>query len=194
MKFKILIFCGYLLLSQFGYSQEIPANSVIDPANLSNYLKEDVKKNISVNGHITNAELAKFLREKYSERYFYDWKNFNKRFEEYNLIYTGSEKKHTENAMDHISKFSDSTNWVLPFNYLNGKPVNAYAIRHLARQHKMVDIAYYYHYRNQDQQYLTYFKRQLKSLNTALEEGLYEKIEDGNGVYEVFRSGYRVLN
>lgn len=194
MTFKNVIFCSYLLLSQFSYSQEIPANSVIDPANLSNYLKEDVKKNISVNGQITKSTLAKYLREKYSERYFYDWKNFNKRFEEYNLIYTGSEKNHMENAMDHISKYSDSTNWVLPFNYLNGKPVNAYAIRHLARQHKMVDIAYNYHYKNQDQQYLNYFKRQLKSLNTALDAGLYEKIEDGNGVYEVFRSGYRVLN
>lgn len=194
MTFKNLIFCGYLLLSHLSYAQEIPANSVIDPANLSNYLKDEVKKTISVNGQITNAELAKYLREKYSERYFYDWKNFNKRFEKYNLIYEGSENKHMENALDHISKFSDSTNWVLPFNYLNGKPLNAYAIRHLARQHKMVDIAYYYHYKNQDQQYLNYFKRQLKSLNTALDAGLYEKIEDGNGVYEVFRSGYRVLN
>jgi len=194
MKFRILILCSYLFIYQFGYSQEIPVNRVIEPANLSNYLKEDIKENLSVDGNISQVELAKFLREKYSERYFYDWKKFDKRFEAYNLIYTGSEKKHMENAMDHLSKFSDSTNWVLPFNYLNGKPVNAYAIRHLERQHKMVDIAFYYYYMQQDQTYLTYFKRQLQSLNTALEAGLYEKIEDGNGVYEAFRSGYRVLN
>ena len=194
MKFRVLILCSYLFIYQFGYSQEIPVNRVIEPANLSNYLKEDIKENLSVDGNISQVELAKFLREKYSERYFYDWKKFDKRFEAYNLIYTGSEKKHMENAMDHLSKFSDSTNWVLPFNYLNGKPVNAYAIRHLERQHKMVDIAFYYYYMQQDQTYLTYFKRQLQSLNTALEAGLYEKIEDGNGVYEAFRSGYRVLN
>ena len=194
MNIKILIFLSYLFFCQSGYSQEIPANRVIDPADLSNYLKDDVKKSISVNGQITKSDLAKYLREKYSERYFYDWKNFNKRFDEYNLIYKGSENKHEKNALDHISKFSDSTNWVLPFNYLNGKPVNAYAIRHLARQHKMVDIAYYYHYMKQDQKYLNYFKSQQQSLNTALAAGLYEKIEDGNGVYEVFRSGYRVLN
>lgn len=194
MKFRILILCSYLLLCQFGYSQEIPGNQVIEPANLYNYLKEDVKENLNVDGNISQVELAKYLREKYSERYFYDWKKFNKRFEEYNLIYTGSEKNHIENALDHLSKYSDSTNWVLPFNYLNGKPVNAYAIRHLERQHKMVDIAFYYYYMKQDQTYLTYFKRQLQSLNTALDSGLYEKIEDGNGVYEVFRTGYRVLN
>ena len=194
MKFRVLILCSYLFIYQFGYSQEIPVNRVIEPANLSNYLKEDIKENLSVDGNISQVELAKFLREKYSERYFYDWKKFDKRFEAYNLIYTGSEKKHMENAMDHLSKFSDSTNWVLPFNYLNGKPVNAYAIRHLERQHKMVDIAFYYYYMKQDQTYLTYFKRQLQSLNTALEAELYEKIEDGNGVYEAFRSGYRVLN
>jgi hypothetical protein len=34
----------------------------------------------------------------------------------------------------------------------------------------------------------------MRSLNTALDNGKCEKIEKGNGVYEAFRSGYRVLN
>ena len=97
-------------------------------------------------------------------------------------------------ALDHLGKFSDSTQWVLPFNYLNGDPVNAYALRHLARQHKMVDIALYYFDESKDPNLIRYFENQMQSLNVALEAGQYEKIEDGNGVYEAFRSGYRILN
>jgi hypothetical protein len=93
-----------------------------------------------------------------------------------------------------LGKYSDSTNWLLPFNYLNGDPVNAYALRHLARQHKMVDIAFLYFNENKNPQYIRYFENQMRSLNAALDQKQFEKIEDGNGVYEVFRSGYRILN
>ena len=93
-----------------------------------------------------------------------------------------------------MDKYADSTKWILPFNYLNGTEVNAYALRHLSRQHKMVDIAYQYFYTNKDPNYIDYFTNQMRSLNKALELGAYEKIEDGNGVYEAFRSGYRILN
>ena len=94
----------------------------------------------------------------------------------------------------HLGKYPDSTQWILPFDYLNGEPVNAYALRHLARQHKMVDIAFYYFNGNKDPKYIQYFENQMQSLNVALHANEYEKIEDGNGVYEAFRSGYRVLN
>jgi len=186
MKFKSLIFLAYLFFCFIGNAQEIPSKTVIENAKLSDYL---IDKN-----SISEAELASYFREKFSERYFFDWKNFDKRFNQYKETYPIKEEYHTERALDHINKFNDSTHWILPFNYLNGESVNAYALRHLARQHKMVDIAYYYNYQDKNPAYISYFTNQLKSLNAALLQDKYEKIDDGNGVYEAFRSGYRVLN
>lgn len=194
MEFKRLIFYVYLFFTFIGNAQQIPTDKVIENSKLSDYLKEDIKAKLSTNGVISEAELANYFRVKFSERYFFNWENFDDRFKKYKETYPAIEASHAERALDHISKYSDSTQWVLPFNYLNGEPVNAYALRHLARQHKMVDIAYYYSYQNKNPKYISYFTNQLKSLNTALHQNKYEKIEDGNGVYEAFRSGYRVLN
>ncbi|WP_298367472.1 heparinase II/III family protein [uncultured Lutibacter sp.] len=192
MKIKILSFCSYLFFCfSAANAQQIPTHKVVSTNELFSYLKEDIRKELK-NNSIEN--LASYFREKYSERYFYDWKNFEERFENYNKWYNEQQQYHTERAKDHLTKFSDSTHWKLPFNYLNNEPVNAYALRHLARQHKMVDIAYYYYYSGKDSTYIKYFKNQLKSLNDALSKDKYEKIKDGNGVYEAFRSGYRVLN
>lgn len=176
------------------YSQDIPSNKIIETNKLVDYLKHEVRAALSKNGEITEAVLAQYFRDKFSKRYFYDWKNFETRFKAYNAIYPKVERGHAERALDHLAKFSASTTWKLPFNYLNGEPVNAYALRHLARQHKMVDIAFYYNYQHKNPDYLNYFKNQLKSLNAALEKDDYEKTEDGNGIYEAFRSGYRILN
>lgn len=191
--FYILIF-GLTISSMSLPAQDIPVRTVMPIEQLSQFLTGDVKQVLTKEGEITEAVLAKYFREKISERYFYDWNNFDQRFQSYQDIYPGSEKGHTERALDHMAKYDGSTQWKLPFNYLNGEPVNAYALRHLARQHKMVDIAYYYNYQNKDTKYIEYFKNQQRSLNAGLDAGKYEKIEDGNGVYEAFRSGYRVLN
>ncbi|WP_445738547.1 heparinase II/III family protein [Mariniflexile sp.] len=186
----VLCFVGFLKT----YAQTIPSNQIIEINKLASFLKSDVQESLGETPSISNAQLANYFREKFSERYFYDWRNFDARFKSYNTIYPEAESGHTERALEHLSKFTDSTNWKLPFNYQNGDPVNAYALRHLARQHKMVDIAFYYNYQNKDAAYLNYFKNQLKSLNAALLTENYETIEDGNGVYEAFRSGYRILN
>lgn len=186
----LVIFSGVNLIN----AQEIPVKQVIKSADLANFLKEDVKAALQVNGQISSASLAQYFRVQFSHRYFYDWKSFEQRFQTYQKLYPESKVGHTERALDHMSKYADSTQWKLPFNYLFGEPVNAYAIRHLARQHKMVDIAFYYHYQQQNPNYLNYFKNQLSSLNFALHNNNFETIEDGNGVYEAFRSGYRVLN
>ncbi len=183
-----------LVLTSPIIAQNIPSRSVVSIDNLSNYLKIEVKKEIVKKGEITTSELAQYFRDKFSERYFYDWQNFDKRFQTYKAIYPNSEKGHRERALDHMAKYKGSTQWKLPFNYQFGEPVNAYALRHLARQHKMVDIAFYYNYQNKHSKYIQYFKDQQQSLNAALVSGAYEKIEDGNGVYEAFRSGYRILN
>ncbi len=193
MKINMLVF-SLLLISFIGYAQNIPTYKVVEIENLSKLLDEKVQNELKVDGKISTKNLANYFRDKFSERYFYKWENFEERFNKYKEIYPAQEASHTEKALDHISKYSDSTQWVLPFNYLNGEAVNAYAIRHLARQHKMVDIAFYYHYANQNPAYISYFVNQLKSLNVALDSDEYESIEDGNGIYEVFRSGYRILN
>jgi len=173
-------------------AQNISADKIIATTDLSNYLNTEVKENLGED--ITEAKLAGYLREKFQQRYFYNYKNLSSKFEQYNSVYPQIESHHRQRAEDHLSKYTGTTTWKLPFNYLNGQPVDAYALRHLARQHKMVDIALLYNYSNQDSQYLDYFTSQLNSLNNAFEAGNYETIEDGNGVYEAFRSGYRVLN
>lgn len=194
MKLKYSFLFFWLLISFGGFSQEIPANAIIENNKLSNYLKGEVKANFKNNKNISVEELAFYLREKYAERYFFNWKNFDSRFKEYQSIYPAVKNEHNERSADHIAKFPANSKWKLPFNYINGETVNAYAVRHLARQHKMVDVAFEYHYSNKNLTYLNYFKNQLKSLNTALKSNQFEQLEDGNGTYEAFRSGYRVLN
>lgn len=190
LRYIFAIIC--LAFTANTFSQNIPSDAVVPVEELSKYLKADVKAQFGAN--ISASALAEYFRNKFSERYFYNWQNFDGRFKIYKSVYSSSEKEHIERAIDHLSKYPAKTKWQLPFNYQFGKPVDAYALRHLARQHKMVDIALYYHYDDKNETYLNYFKNQLQSLNTAFQNGDYEKIEDGNGVYEAFRSGYRILN
>ncbi len=190
---KVLSVLLFFVFSVCPVAQEIPSNRVLKNSELKNFLKKDVKNGIGKEGAITEERLANYFKEKFSESFFYDHKTFEQRFVEYNQLYQNKEG-HKKRALDHLGKYADSTQWVLPFDYLNGGKVNAYALRHLARQHKMADIIFLYFNEGRDPKYIRYFENQMHSLNAALESGEYEKIEDGNGVYEVFRSGYRILN
>lgn len=192
--FKVFLFSFFLLVFTGIHAQKIPSEKIISTEDLENYLNPEVKKELGGEKAISEAILAEYFRQKFSERYFYDWENFDSRFERYQSLYPASENHHAERAKDHLSKYSGNTTWKLPFDYLTGEAVDAYALRHLARQHKMVNIAFYYNYQEKDTSYLNYFTNQLRSLNRALEKDEYETIEDGNGVYEAFRSGYRILN
>ena len=192
--FRTVFTIIFLVSSSVAIGQTIPEDKVISTNNLVDYLTPEVKASLSKNGTITEATLAHYFREKFTERYFYNWQDFDSRFKEYNMLYAGADVYHAENANDHMGKYEGNTNWKLPFNYLNNHPVNAYALRHLARQHKMVDVAFEYYYQGKNPEYIHYFTEQMQSLNHALTTNNYEKIEDGNGVYEVFRSGYRILN
>ncbi|MDF9799289.1 hypothetical protein OKW21_004552 [Catalinimonas alkaloidigena] len=185
-----VIFFTFSLFSVESMAQSIPANSVIPIENLADYLSEDARDELK---ETDSKSLAEYFREKFSERFFYDYQTFYDRLSHYNRVFNNQED-HKERALDHLGKYADSTQWVLPFNYLTGDPVDAYAIRHLARQHKMVDIALYYFNGKKDPELIKYFENQLRSLNAALHAEKYETIEDGNGIYEVFRSGYRILN
>ena len=191
---KTLKILFLVLLSVTIYGQKIPSKKVLKVSEISNFLTDDVKNQLSEKGKISTQKLAQYFREKFSERYFYDYKTVDTRFDEYANLYQDKKESHTSRALDHLGKFPSNPKWKLPFNYQNGQPVNAYALRHLARQHKMVDIAFYYLYEQKDIKYINYFKEQMQSLNTALRTNKFEIIEDGNGVYEAFRSGYRVLN
>ena len=187
---KYLFILSILWTSTFTFAQEISGIHVIKTDELYNYLKADVKKQIPN----TEADLADYYRKAFSKRFYYDWKTVPARFELYKTSFPAAQANHLERAKDHMDKFAATTPWQLPFNYQNGGIVNAYALRHLARQHKMEDVAFNYFYDNKNPVYINYFTEQMRSLNTALENNKYETIESGNGVYEVFRSGYRILN
>lgn len=189
--FKNLLF---IFFSIHTYAQNIPSTKVLQITELQDYLTETGKNNVSENDKILTEELAGYFREKFSERYFYNYKTVNDRFYEYAKLYPNASENHISRGLDHQQKFFANTVWKLPFNYKNGEAVNAYELRHLARQHKMVDIALAYFYQQKDTQYIDYFTEQVSSLNIALSQNKFETIEDGNGVYEAFRSGYRVLN
>lgn len=179
--------------SQSLQAQHIPSDEVLNIDELAGILKPGIHAQLATNDKVSEASLAEYFRQKFSERFFYDYTTFYGRLESYNELYDNQDD-HANRALDHLSKYADSTQWVLPFNYLTGEEVNAYALRHLARQHKMVDIALYYFNSAKDPKFIKYFENQMRSLNAALELGEYETIEDGNGVYEVFRSGYRIFN
>jgi hypothetical protein len=171
------------------HANPIPADSIIPNDELADYLTPLSK--VSIN--LTNISLAEHFRNLFANRYFYNWHENHERFVIYSFTYK-NRAKHASRAKDHMDKFHAAAQWNLPSTYKNGTEVNAYALRHLARQHKMVDVGMMYYFQEKDPKYIDYFTAQVASLNGALASGEYEKIKDGNGVYEAFRSGYRVLN
>lgn len=194
MNWQKLIIIGLFCCSWcFLEAKEIPSHKVLSNDELVHYLNDETRQGLMQNGGPDNQSLARFYRDQFALRFFYNYQTVQQRFKLYRRLYN-NENMHRERAKDHMSKFADSAIWKLPSNYLDGSPVNAYAIRHLARQHKMMDIAYLYFYDQQDPKYINYWHTQLRSLNAALQADQYETIKDGNGVYEAFRSGYRVLN
>ena len=190
---NVLCFTLFLSMSVGLFGQRIPDNHVLKVEELSQKLKTEVRTQLELNDQVSTPKLAAYFRDKFSERFFYDHKSFYDRLSHYHKRYQNQEE-HKSRALDHMGKYADCTQWMLPFDYLNGEALDAYALRHLARQHKMVDIAFLYFNEGKDSKYIKYFENQMRSLNTALKTDKYEKIIDGNGVYEVYRSGYRVLN
>lgn len=175
------------------WTQTIPDQKVLDITELPAYLNAEKRQQLEAKAKLTTETLAAYFRDRFSAGFFYDYKTFDQRLAKYNQLYA-NQAGHRTRALDHLRKYPDVTPWKLPFNFQNGEPVDAYAYRHLARQHKMVDLALLYFNEGKDPKYISYFENQMQSLNTALEAGAYETIEDGNGAYEVFRAGYRIFN
>ena len=116
-------------------------------------------------------ELTNYFKERFSERYFFDWKNFESRFVTYNQMFTGREKYHFKEAKSHLDLYPATTQWKIGFKNLKGSKVTSYPYpyRHLARQHKAGDIALMYWYSG-DKKYLDYIPEQAASLNAAFNE------------------------
>ncbi|WP_083923260.1 heparinase II/III family protein [Echinicola pacifica] len=138
-------------------------------------------------------KLANYFKEKSSERFYFSWKNIASRMAEYDSIYPSAAKSHAKDASSYFNDFTAPTAWKLPFTNKAGVEMNAYAIRHLFRQHKAGDLAFAY-YLQDKKELLGYFVEQVKGLNAAYQGHEIEIIADGNGAYEAFRGGNRMEN
>ena len=138
--------------------------------------------------------LAAHLREAFADRYYFDWRKVASRFDDYREQFPEREAQHRRLAELHARQYPARASWKLPYDNLMGEPVSAYELRHLARQHKVLDMAHVHHYDGGDPAPVDYFAEQMRSLNEAFAAGAYEDDAGGNGVYESFRAGYRVLN
>ena len=153
---------------------------------------KEIKELSASNTEEALKKLAAYFKSKFAERYFFDWRNFRARLGEYKNKYPNGILNHKIRAEEFYSKYSSDPEWNLPSKDKNGNDVSAYELRHLARQHKAVDMAIVHFLEDERPGYAKYFTGQAKSLNNAFEEGKYE--QEGNDVYEYFRAGYRVLN
>lgn len=137
--------------------------------------------------------LATYFKDKLAERYFFSWKDFDRKFAEYNKLYSGRKKTHAENAYEHMELYPAYVEWKMPFRNLKGEKVEAYPYRHLTRQEKAKDIALSYCFTS-DSVLLDYIPEQARSLNEAFNKGLVETIEGGNGAYEALHAGKRMYH
>ncbi|WP_372652958.1 heparinase II/III family protein [Draconibacterium sp.] len=191
----LLPFAVFAQNSGVAYSH-VPTNAEIIELLDVNYSSElQAIQNNYKQGNTEQAleELAIYFKERFSERYFFDWKNFENRFSEYNQMYADREEFHKKDAAKHLELYPASTQWKIGFENLKGETVTSYPYRHLTRQHKAGSIAFLYHYTG-NKKYLDYIPEQAASLNTAFNNNEFETIEDGNGAYECYRAGNRVWN
>lgn len=127
-----------------------------------------------------------------SSSYFFDWKTTEDKFEKYSEKYPSKLADHLRRKDEHFDLYPSVTKWERPLTGLNGVEITPYLIRHLARQHKMMDISFCYYIEDRNPEYIKYFTGQVQSLYDAYLSGDYEK--KGNDVFEYYRAGYRVFN
>ena len=197
----ILFFCCLCFVNGLQAQSSVPADRLLEDYELIELLEtQDSKELQEIKNLYKNKpekaieELAAYFREAFAERYFFNWKNFDQRFKNYQQLYSSKKSTHYERAEYFQSRYPANTQWKRPFKNLLGDDVSAYRLRHLARQHKAVDLAFTSFYEKKNPEQIRYFADQVRSLNTAFSEDRYETHASGNGIYEVFRAGYRVLN
>jgi hypothetical protein len=195
---------SFFLLISFSLSAQelsIPSDHVLgddELVDLLNSKADSELKKIQTAYHAGKKDkaleaLADYFKDKLSDRYFFSWRNFDQRFEEYNKMYSGRLAYHKRKAEQHLELYPAWTEWKIPFINLKGDKVSSYPYRHLTRQHKAGDIALLYYF-SKDTTYLHYIPRQAESLNEAFNQGKVESIADGNGAYEAYRAGNRMYN
>ncbi|QWX85608.1 heparinase II/III family protein [Cellulophaga sp. HaHaR_3_176] len=210
---KIVIFCFIISLPSIAFSQTfLPSKTYTPPAVdlTDNVLTESELINLldieyspelkdiqldykSGNTEIALKKLATYFKEKFSERYYFSWKEFDSRFNDYKKLYPEAEAAHLEKATLYMESYPSSAKWKAPFKNLKGEVVTNYPLRHFTRQHQAKDIALMYSY-TKDKKYLNRLPDLAKSLNTAYDKRLVESIKDGNGTYEAYRGGNRMVN
>ncbi|MBU0476253.1 MAG: heparinase II/III family protein [Bacteroidetes bacterium] len=193
-----IILIIFLLLSSTLFGQRGIDNIISDSTLISKLVPlndEIIKiKNDFENGEMELAliNLANYFSNKMCDRYFFNWKTFNYKISEYKKQFPGNVKSHYENAREHMSLFNSEPQWVIPSKGKDGSEISAYQLRHLARQHKAVDIMFVYYYSNESSEYLQYLINQINSLATNYYSGNYDK--GGNGIFESYRAGNRISN
>ena len=184
-----------------GTTQQIPADRLLTDEELvllldvEDYpLANELRQQFSKDPEATMKRLAADFRDLFAERFYFDWRNVDARFTEYRDRFPHRETGHRSQADIHLGLYPASARWKLPYRNLKGNEVSAYELRHLARQHKVLDMAFVHHYENGAPGYVDYFTGQMRSLNEAFRIREFEDDEGGNGVYESFRAGYRAMN
>ena len=180
---------------------QIPSNRLISDDELIAFLNTDksadllaIQKTYAQNKEQGLKELANYFKRRYGQRYYFHWQDVDKRFVDYKTRFPETIRKHTEKKDIHLSLYPADTQWQLPFQNLQGRQVTAYELRHLARQHKVLDMAYAHLNESRKPDYVKYFTAQMRSFNQAFVDKTYEDDNGGNGVFESYRAGTRVIN
>ncbi len=137
-------------------------------------------------------EIAEYFSERVRERYFFSWRNFAEQFDEYKILFPTKLGTHKRRAFEMMELYNPNNDWNLPMKSKSGDDISAYEFRHLARQHKAMDIAFIYRNEEDNEAYLDFIMDMVNSLEKAYINNSYEM--KGNGVFESFRAGYRVFN
>lgn len=200
-KFLFLFIILILPVKASTQIKTVPSDHVLAESELMELLDLSYSPELkTIHSNYTNGnkdaalgQLAHYFKEKFSERYFFSWKEFDKKFAEYNQMYSGRKSNHQKNANQHLELYPATVEWKMPFKNKKNENVEAYPYRHLTRQDKAKDIALMYYYLH-DNSYLNYIPEQAKSLNEAFNKGMVETIEDDNGAYEALHAGKRIFN
>lgn len=195
------VFITIPVLAQTKSTQMVPANRLLSDDELISLLAtgtspelQNIQKTYANNKENGLKELAKHFKKVYGKRYYFHWEDVDERFSRYKNDFKKIMTRHIQKKDIHLSLYPADTQWKRPFTNLQGNQVSAYELRHLARQHKVLDMAYVHLAENRNPAYVTYFTTQMRSLNKAFTNQAYADTKSGNGVFESYRAGTRVIN
>jgi hypothetical protein len=153
-----------------------------------------VANDLLVNGKRSQSleKIGNYFSQAISQRFYFNWLEFKDRLAEYSSNSKSQIENHKRRASEMMDLYSAINDWNLPMKSIGGKDLSAYEFRHLARQHKALDVMFTYYYEKEDISYLNYLLDFVSSLEESYKEDSFEK--KGNGVFESFRAGYRVYN